>query len=237
MFEQSETPPSEVRRSSDWLVWARVTAKVLLVFGAIYLGYHFYQRHRLANLEIDRPAPRQRALPSDAFAFVPRSYVTDLESARRKLVGKPLWVKEGYRWPYEPGGRVFGPLERIVPSAVEARGGRAVLVFEKNGKPARFGIGSPQRVFVDDIFFVSDPREIYDHWTPEMWDSAAAGEVAPGMSEIRIGFALGAGEVVRQSPGGATRVVEYRLCAAAGLDPVRVTYLDHVATSIEPLPR
>ncbi|MDE0101228.1 MAG: hypothetical protein OXN89_02510 [Bryobacterales bacterium] len=236
MFEQPDTPTGEPS-NSDWLFWARLTVKVLLVFGALYVGYHFYERHRLANVEFDRPQTRPRKLPADVFAFVPKSYVTDLVSARRRLIGKPLWVKEGYRWPYDPGGRVFGPLERIVPTAVEVRGNDAVLVFDKDGARARFGIGSPQRVFIDDIFFVTDPKEIYDHWTPEMWQSAAAGEVAPGMSEIRIGFALGAGEVVRQSPGGATRIVDYKLCAAAGIEPVRVTYLDHVATAIEPLPR
>lgn len=236
MFEQPDRPLGEPS-NSDWLFWARLTVKVLLVFGALYVGYHFYERHRLANVELDRPETRQRKLPADVFAFVPRSYVTDLESARRRLVGKPLWVKEGYRWQYQPSGQVFGPLERIVPTAVEARGNEAFLVFEKDGGRARFGIGSPQRVFIDDIFFVEDPKEIYDHWTPEMWQAAAAGEVAPGMSEIRIGFALGAGEVVRQSPGAATRIVDYKLCAAAGLEPVRVTYLDHVATAIEPLPR
>ncbi len=237
MFEQPhDTPPDT--SSSDLAFWARLTVKVLVVVGALYMGYHFYERHRIANMEFDhRPQPRQRALPADAFVFVPKSYVTDITSARDKLVGKPLWVKEGYRWPYEPGGRVFEPLERIVPTAVESRGGEALLVFEKDGKPARFRIGSPRRVFVDDIFFVEDPKEIYDHWSPDMWEAAAAGRVEPGMSEMRIGFSLGAGEVIRQSPGGATRVVDYKLCAAAGCDPVRVTYLDHVATEIEPLRR
>ena len=90
-------------------------------------------------------------------------------------------------------------------------------------------------MFVDDIFFVKDPRQIYDHWTDEMWAEAAQGVVAPGMSEVRIGFALGVGQVVRQSPGGMTRIVDYKQCAAAGLDPVRVTYRDHVAESTEPL--
>ena len=236
MFEQPDSPPDEPS-DSDWLFWVRLAVKILLVFGALYIGYHFYERDRLANIEISRPQPRQRILPKDVFAFVPKSYVVDSESARRKLLGKPLWVKDGYRWIYEPGGRVFAPLERIVPTAVEDRGKDALMVFNKDGSQARFRIGSPQRVFVDDIFYVKDPREIYDHWTPEMWAAVALGEVAPGMSEIRIGFSLGAGEVVRQSPGGATRIVDYKLCAVAGLDPVRVTYVDHVATEIQPLAR
>ena len=219
---------------SEWFQWLRLALKVALVISAVYLAHHFYERNRLANITIG-DQPRRRDLPADVFVFVPKSYVTDLESARRKLVGTPLWVKEGYRWTYEPGGSWFGPLERIVPAAIEVRRGAVTLAFDKDGMQCSFVIGTPERVFVDDIFFVKDPRQIYDHWADEMWSSAARGEVAVGMSEVRIGFALGMGELVRQSPGGATRIVDYKQCAEAGLDPVRVTYFDHVAETIEPL--
>lgn len=218
----------------EWLFWFRLALKVTLVVGAVYLAYHFYERHRIANMTIGKQ-PTKRSLPADAFVFVPKSYATSLKSAREKLTGKPLWVREGYRWVHQPGDHLFEPLERIVPSAFEIRGGEVALLFEKAGERRSFVIGTPQRVFVDDIFFVKDPREIYEHWTDEMWDEAAKGVVATGMSEVRIGFALGVGQVVRQSPGGMTRIVDYKQCAAAGLDPVRVTYRDHVAASIEPL--
>lgn len=218
----------------EWLFWFRLAIKVALVVGAVYLAYHFYERNRIANMTIGEQ-PTKRNLPSDAFVFVPKSYATDLASARERLTGKPLWVREGYRWAYQPGERLFEPLERVVPLAFETRGREVVLLFEKEGERYSFVIGTVQRVFVDDIFFVKDPREIYDHWTDEMWDAAAQGIVEVGMSEVRIGFALGVGQVVRQSPGGMTRIVDYKQCAAAGLEPVRVTYRDHVAASIEPL--
>ncbi|MCY4534690.1 MAG: hypothetical protein OXB91_04960 [Bryobacterales bacterium] len=218
----------------EWLFWFRLSLKVTLVVGAVYLAYHFYERHRIANMTIGEQ-PTKRSLPSDAFVFVPKSYATNLTSARERLTGKPLWIREGYRWTYQPGDVLFEPLERIVPLAFELRGREVVLLFEKAGERRSFVIGTPQRVFVDEIFFVKDPREIYEHWTDEMWDEAAQGVVATGMSEVRIGFALGVGQVVRQSPGGMTRIVDYKQCAAAGLDPVRVTYRDHVAESIEPL--
>jgi len=218
----------------EWLFWFRLSLKVTLVVGAVYLAYHFYERHRIANMTIGEQ-PTKRSLPSDAFVFVPKSYATNLTSARERLTGKPLWIREGYRWTYQPGDVLFEPLERIVPLAFEVRGREVVLLFEKAGERRSFVIGTPQRVFVDEIFFVKDPREIYEHWTDEMWDETALGVVATGMSEVRIGFALGVGQVVRQSPGGMTRIVDYKQCAAAGLDPVRVTYRDHVAESIEPL--
>ena len=144
-------------------------------------------------------------------------------------------MKEGYRWSYDPGERLFEPLERIVPKSVAVAGDEVRLVFDKDGHEASFVIGSPTRVFVDDIFFVKDPRELYDHWTEEMWLKAANGEVEVGMSEIQVGFALGVGEVVRQSPGAATRILEYKQCAEAGHDPVRVTFSYHVVKSIEAL--
>ena len=222
----------------EWLFWFRLALKVTLVVGAVYLSYHFYERHRIANMTIG-DQPTKRSLPSDAFVFVPKSYATDLNSARERLTGKPLWIREGYRWAYQPGERLFEPLERIVPLAFEVRGGEnnleVNLVFEQAGERRSFVIGAPDRLFVDEIFFVKDPKEIYDHWTDEMWESAANGVVEIGMSEVRIGFALGVGQTVRQSPGGMTRIVDYKQCAAAGLKPVRVTYRDHVAESIEPL--
>ena len=219
---------------SGWFYGLRLSIRVGLVFSLLYAGYHFYERNRLASMPT-RPEPETIELPDDVYVFVPKSYVTDLVRARRKLVGVPLWVKEGYRWSYDPGDRLFEPLERIVPKSVTVSGDEVRLVFDKDGSEASFVIGSPARVFVDDIFFVKDPREIYDHWTDEMWLKAASGEVEVGMSEIQVGFALGVGEVVRQSPGTATRILDFKQCAEAGCDPVRVTFSRHVVKSIEAL--
>ncbi len=219
---------------STWAYLVRLSIKVALVFCALYVAYHFYERNRLAKMSL-REEPQQIKLPDDAYVFVPKSYVTDIESARRKLVGEPLWIKEGFRWSYQPGDRLFEPLEVVVPSAFVVRGGEAKLLFERDGREASFGVGPPGRLFVDDIFFVKDPREIYDHWTGEKWDKAEQGVAEVGMSEIQIGFALGVGEVVRQSPGLATRIVDYKRCREGGLTPVRVTYKRHTAAVIEPM--
>lgn len=218
----------------EWIFWVRLGLKVSLVVGVVYVSYHFYERNRIANL-MRKAEPKRIELPDDAYTFVPKSRVTDLESARRKLVGNPLWVKEGYRWSYEPGDRLLEPLERIVPTAVRVQNGEVKLIFDKDGRAAFFTIGTPERVFVDDIFFVKDPREIYDHWTEEMWRKAQDHVVEVGMSEFQITFALGVGRVVRQSPSTALRIVDYTACRQVGLDPIRVTYHRHLARSIEPL--
>lgn len=219
---------------STWVYWVRLGIKVALVWSALYVAYHFYERNRIAKMSF-REEPKQIKLPDDAYVFVPKSYVTDIESARRKLVGEPLWVKEGFRWRYQPGDRLFTPLEVVVPTTFAVRGGEAKLIFERDGREASFTVGSPERLFVDEIFFVKDPREIYDHWTEENWSNAEKGVAEVGMSEIQIGFALGVGEVVRQSPGLVTRIVEYKQCLEGGLSPVRVTYKRHTAAAIEPL--
>lgn len=218
----------------EWFFRVRLGVRVTLVVGVLYVAYHFYERNRIANLAL-KPEPKRIELPDDVYTFVPKSRVTDLESARRKLVGNPLWVKEGYRWSYDPGDRLFEPLERIVPTAVRVRGGEVKLVFDKDGRAASFTIGIPERVFVDDIFFVKAPREIYDHWTDEMWRKVRNRVVEVGMSEFQITFALGVGRVVRQSPSTALRIVDYTARRQAGLDPLRVTYQRHLAESIEPL--
>ena len=62
----------------EWLFWFRLALKVTLVVGAVYLAYHFYERHRIANMTIG-DQPTKRSLPSDAFVFVPKSYANRLE--------------------------------------------------------------------------------------------------------------------------------------------------------------
>lgn len=218
---------------SEWFERFRLGVKITLVAAALYVAYTFYVRSQLALVR-PREAPVVD-LHDDLYVHPKKSYVSDFESAKRRLAGTPLWVKEGYRWPYEPGGRLFEPLEKIVPGDVVSRGGSVYLVFEKDGKPARVAVGSPERVYVDEMFFIEDPRALYDHWTNETWAKVENHEVEAGMSEFQITFALGAGQLVRQSANAATRVVDYAACLPAGCEPIRVTYKRNVSQSIEPL--
>jgi hypothetical protein len=167
--------------------------------------------------------------------YPPKSYVTNLDSAG-KLVGQPLWVIEGYRRRTQPGGRVLEPLERIVPTAFLRQGEEALLRFERNGSIESVAVGAPLRLYIDDMFFIKDPKELFGHWPAEMWRKVEAHEIELGMTEFQVGFALGAGQTRRSSPGGATRIVEYTLCEQAGLRPVRITFRNGRAEEIEALP-
>ncbi len=219
---------------NDWVGVVQLALKIGFLLGGIYLAVVYYQRWTAPPLE--RPKPEPIKLPREYYVHPPKSYATDLASAK-KLVGKPLWVKEGYRWSYQPGDRLFDPIQRIVPTGIRQRGGEVRLEFEEGGTKAWFAIGSHERVYIDEIFFITDPRELFGYWPAEVWQKIEQHQVEAGMTEYQIVFAIGAGEVVRSSPGAMTRVVDYKVCEGAGLQPVRVTYQNGVAESIEELPR
>lgn len=216
-----------------WVHTVSVSLKIGLVVAAVYLGAVYYQRWTSSLVE--RSEPQQVKRPADYYVYPPRSYVSDAASAR-KLIGKPLWVKEGYRWTYQPGDVTFEPLEKIIPTEVRERGGEVLLEFQKNGQTCLVPIGSKQGFYVDEIFFLKDPRELFDHWTPEIWQKVEARQVEPGMTEYQAAFALGAGNVVRTSPDQSSRVVDYTLRRVAGLQPLRVTFTDGIVERIQELP-
>jgi hypothetical protein len=217
-----------------WIQPIRVSLRVALVLALLFVAAHFYSRWTRPSLQREQPATVQRV--EDFYVYPPKSFISNLASAQ-KLVGKPLWVIEGYRWQTKPGGRLLEPLERIVPTAVVRRGEEAVIRFERDGRSEAIRVGSAGRLYIDEMFFIKDPRELYDHWPAETWTKVENHQIEPGMTEFQVAFALGAGQTKRSSQHGDSRVVEFTLCEAAGLQPVRVTFRRGRAEEIEPLPR
>jgi hypothetical protein len=222
-------PP--VKFEPPWVTTMRALLRLGLIVALVYLGVDYFQRWNRPVLGPKEAA--ERKLPADYYVFAPKSYVTDAESARRRLLGKPLWVKEGYRWIHEPQGGVLGPLEQVVPTGVHERDGEVYLDFSRAGAPAAVRITFNGRFFTDEIFYIKDPKELFDHWPPEAWEKIAAHKVEEGMTEHQVAFSIGAGSAVRTDQ--SMRVVEYTLCKSAGLPPVRVTFQDGVARKVEPL--
>jgi len=220
-------------RDQEWFSVTGVLLKISLVVAAVFLAGVYLERASRKPLE--REKPQQIDFHADLYVHPPKSYVRDFESAQRKLVGMTLWVREGWRWAYEPGERFFEPLEKVVPTRVFRRGDEIVIGFQRDGASTNFVIGRGDRTFVDDMFFIKDPRELYNHWSAESWDKIENHQVELGMSEHQVSFALGAGAPIRARPGAAIRVVEYTFCEAGGLTPVRVTFNDGVAEKIEPI--
>ncbi len=204
-----------------------------LVLALAYVGLDFYSRWARPPLERHKPPPIQRV--DDFYVHPPKSYVTDIATAQ-KLVGKPLWVIGGYRWKTEPDGRLLEPLEKIVPTAIVRQGEEGVIRFEHDGRSESVAVGPANRLYIDDMFFIKDPKELYSHWPPEIWAKVEKHQIEIGMTEFQVTFALGAGATKRSSQRGQSRIVEYTLCAAAGLQPVRVTFRGGRAEEIEKLP-
>src|SRR3989442_12776330 len=114
--------------------WQRNTQRVLLVgliLAGIYLAVVFVQRARPPQLPA-KPAPLP--LSPDYYVLPPKSYVRSLADARG-LVGKPLWVREGYRWQCPPGPETLGPMEKVVPRRAFERNRQVWLEFVRDGRP------------------------------------------------------------------------------------------------------
>ena len=54
----------------------------------IYLGYVYLERW--SGVPVQTNQPKKVTIHPDFYVYLPKSYVSSLESAR-KLVGKPLW--------------------------------------------------------------------------------------------------------------------------------------------------
>ena len=216
----------------DWKDWLLGVGKIAIALALIYLGYVYLERW--SRVPVQPNQPKKVTIHPDFYVYFPKSYVSSLESAR-KLVGKPLWVREGYRWIYQPGDKTLGPIEKIIPTGVRASGGNVLLEFEKEGKSCTVPISVGNHFYVDEVFFLKDPHKLYDHWSDEDWQKIRAHQVEEGMTESQVTFAAGAGQRVRSSPGGKTRIVEYTLGEEAGVSPVRVTFRGGIADQVEPL--
>lgn len=215
----------------DWVRYVSFTLKLGLALSVFYLGWVFYERQ--ATTWDQNAASQERPLHADLYVVPPRSNATTLATARSKLIGVPLWVKEGWRRSCEQDNRLLEPLETVTLTDIEERGAQTWGRFVKDGLPCDIAIASDGRFYVDDVFFYEDPVATYDHWSDEDWRKIRAHIAEPGMSYTQIGFALGLGRIVGGREG--SYVVEYGAAEHDDLDPVRVVYDDYIAVSVDPI--
>ena len=218
-------------QDQEWVTYLSASLKVGLVLALLYVGYDYATRPGAEPLEKARV---EEPLHEDLYVHPTKTNITRYSTADR-LVGMDLWVQSGWTLAAEPGEQWLGPIEKVTPTRVFERDGELLIGFERDGKPAQLAVGQAGRVYVDDIFFAEDPRELYSHWSEESWAKIADGVVEPGMSEFQVTFALGAGVPSRISPGGSTRIIEYRARTVAGLPAYEVTFQDGRVETIEPL--
>jgi len=215
-----------------------------IVFAGARTAYIFYERHASETETAKKPAP---PLDPDAYVTPKKLHPYDLQSVQQ-LTQQPVWVKVGYTikyFPYDlvhhpidfshPAGLLL-PLEKVeIKQVVVARPtGNAkplMAVFEKDGQPYAFWIGSVKgddyTFYVDDMLFIQDPHELYKDWPAEVWQAIDNHEVNPGMNELQADFAVGLG-IPENSSDPKNRTVKY----PDGGRPLSVKYVDGKAESI-----
>jgi hypothetical protein len=215
-------------------------------------AYIFYQRHEdYLAAEKQKQAKNVGYSDPDLYVNPKKLHPYDLKSAKQ-LTQQPVWVQEGYHYayyPYDPVAKrvdfkhetgLLGPIEQLhitdVIAAMPAGAGQqkqVMAIFEKDGKNYAVPIGVEAdgecKIYSDYIFFIENPRDLYKHWSADVWQAIAQHEVKPGMSELQASFAVGMGvpdpggdseeKTVRYANGGKPLVVVFRNGKAAEVTP------------------
>jgi hypothetical protein len=235
-----------------------ITVIVFAVLAAGRVGFMLYERR-----DTGVPQKKQTTYSSNLDDYVsPHKIVPyDVDSAKKELAGKPVWVRAGNLVPYyryeaashsvnlkhEVG--LLPPLDKLQVqdvilqrTPVSPKPGQIIVVqkqimtvFERSGEPGSYAVsiglntGDDYTFSANDIFFFEDPRELYKHWPPEVWNAITRHEATQGMSELQATFALGTNMSV--SPGDyGSRTVEF---ANSG-KPVTVTFEKNKAITVTP---
>ncbi len=226
---------------------AKIFQLVLLVVIIIAgIRLYLYMRDRHTALVVAPEQKPARALDADAYVSPKKLHPQDLADAK-ELTKQPVWVRAGYQMVYYPfnghtdfaheAGRL-GPIEKLDITDVVVdrppKGEKQVMaVFEKDGKRYAFTIGNAEdnnyTIYSDDILFVQDPHQLYQHWPSEVWQAIDNHQVKPGMNELQASFAVGVG--VPEGTGASNpRIVNYQNDG----HPLRVTFDNGKATEITP---
>lgn len=227
----------------------QIVLLVAIVVAAIRLATDLMERRQ--NVKDARVATSEPALPPEAYVVPKKLYPHDLKSAQ-ELKQQPVWVIEGYRYaifPYDKTSKranfahdagTLEPLERLQITAVTtqptpgAPGQRQILaVFARSAKEFAVPVGVEKEgdyhIYADEMFYYQDPRQLYDFWSPAIWDAISRHQLTAGMNEFQADFAVGMGipdpgdtperKVVHYPNGGHPLVVVYREGRAVDIRP------------------
>ena len=217
----------------------QIALALAIVVAGVRAGYILYQRHEDYVAAQKRQQARNAGYSNADYYVMPKKlYPYDLTSAKQ-LTRQPVWVKEGYRYTYYAYDEArkkaaFGheaglllPIERleIKDLVTDVAGGKRQLmaVFQKEEKsyavPIGFESDGQFKIYSDEMFYIEDPHELYQHWPADVWQAIGQHEVKPGMDELQADFAVGMGvpdagessdkKTVRYPNGGKPLVVNY----------------------------
>jgi hypothetical protein len=193
--------------------------QIILAIGIVLVAGRtamiMYQRSHAT----DDGRPREAAdvvhheLNADDYVYERPFYGYDLASTKKALVGKTTWMKAGYylpALPYDPATKrvtqiekapLIPPLEPIeIADVILAPGksGRTMFaIFKRDGKPSAVHIGVEKngdfRMDVENVLYRQDPRQLFKHWSKDVWAAIDRHEALPGMNEQQVWLALGYG--------------------------------------------
>jgi hypothetical protein len=229
----------------------QIALALAIAVAGIRTAYILYERHALNA----KDAPKEKEAGStplnpDYYVTPKKLYPFDLKSARQ-LTKQPVWVKVGYRYPYypyNPGTRhsdfeheagMLLPIQKlsikdvVLDTAPNGGGQKQVMaLFEEGGKTYSFQIGylkdNEYKIYSDAMLYIQDPRELYQHWPADVWQSVEQHQVKQGMNELQADFAIGMGRPDRQEDP-SWKTVHY----PNGGNPIAVTYHDGKAVDIK----
>lgn len=211
----------------------------------------FYERRQPVE-PVTKPgsADPNYHVTSDDYVFLRSLHAYDIYSARA-LNGKTVWVRAGNRiayFPFNAGtgraatARSRGALPPAVPLKVRNvidQDDQVFAVFEfasKDGPAVPKGafaapVGAYRGVqcilYLDEIFYLDDPHQLYKQWPAEVWSAIDRREVRRGMNERQVELAAGVGRVLEAGSYG-NRTVEYGVAPAL----IDVTFVNNRATAI-----
>jgi len=232
----------------------QISLIVLLLLATARVAYIFHER-KSATTARNRD-DGNRALTADEYVYPKKFYAYDLASARA-LVGKSVWVKQGYGTlvylvingdvDWTRGKPSLLPIEQLKVADVvrqsppqnwkAAPGENELLAIAERGGHSRVAVpigtfsgDGTLKLVANDVFYIQDPHQLYQHWPPETWKAIDSHQALPGMNELQVNFALG----VPQKAGGGEygeRTLEY----SNGGMPVRVSFVGNKAVEITPI--
>jgi hypothetical protein len=220
--------------------------QIVLLVAIIAAAINFYLTLRERRTGLVAPKQGEIAMNPDYYVTPKKLHPQDLKDAK-ELTKQPVWVRDGYRYTYYPyAGRsdydhaagTLAPLEKleIKDVALDRTPGSAsqkqvLAIFEKDGKryavPIGVDVGGDFKIYSDEMFFIQDPRELYKHWSADVWQSIDQHQIKPGMNEFQAYFAIGMG-VPDRSSDPAVKTVHY----PNGGKPVTITFRDGKAAEI-----
>jgi hypothetical protein len=112
--------------------------------------------------------------------------------------------------------RLIGPLEEMKIEDIvmsSAGGGRQMYaVYSQPGQSALKAVpvgvekGDQYRIDVENVLYRQDPRQLYKHWSKDIWAVIDRHEALKGMNEQQVWLALGYGSPVSGGDYGDRRM-------------------------------